>query len=50
YRQEEEAHLAKLEAFLELYCAGLPADLAENLRTFWLAWNAGGGLAGAWEG
>ena len=39
YRQEEEAHLAKLEAFLELYCAGLPADLAENLRTFWLAWN-----------
>ncbi|KRU85466.1 elongation factor P maturation arginine rhamnosyltransferase EarP [Pseudomonas aeruginosa] len=49
YQQEEEAHLAKLEAFLDLYCAAQPPALAQSLRAFWLAWNVGGELGGLWE-
>lgn len=39
YRQDEEAHLAKLDAFLDLYCAAMPAPLAQTTRNFWQAWN-----------
>lgn len=39
YRQEEEAHFAKLEAFLGLYCAGMAPDLARLTRAFWRGWN-----------
>jgi uncharacterized repeat protein (TIGR03837 family) len=39
YRQAEDAHLDKLAAFLDLYCAGLPADTAHLIRAFWQAWN-----------
>jgi uncharacterized repeat protein (TIGR03837 family) len=52
YRQEDEAHFAKLEAFLDLYCAGMDAELADLTRRVWRAWNreAGGGdLWPAWR-
>ena len=41
YPQQQGAHLPKLAAFLDLYCAGLAGEEAAALRRFWLAWNAG---------
>ncbi len=41
YPQEEGAHWPKLEAFLGLYCQGLPAETAAALTSFWRAWNKG---------
>lgn len=39
YPQEERAHWRKLDAFLDLYVAGLAAPAAGALRRFWHAWN-----------
>ncbi len=39
YPQAESAHLAKLNAFLDLYCEQLDAPAAQALRALWLAWN-----------
>lgn len=39
YRQDEGAHLDKLAAFLDLYCAGLPPATASLVREVWQAWN-----------
>lgn len=39
YRQQEAAHFAKLEAFLDRYCAAMPSNLAALTRDFWRAWN-----------
>jgi len=39
YPQSEDVHLAKLEAFLDRYCAGLPDELAASLRSLWRRWN-----------
>jgi uncharacterized repeat protein (TIGR03837 family) len=45
YPQAADAHRAKLDAFLALYCDGLGAPL----RPLWHAWNGcGPGVAGAW--
>jgi uncharacterized repeat protein (TIGR03837 family) len=41
YPQEENAHLAKLDAFLDIYCAELPSATNHALREFWHAWNGG---------
>lgn len=48
YRQEEGAHLVKLEAFLQCYSAGLPDEVAADVTAFWQAWNRGEGVAEAW--
>jgi uncharacterized repeat protein (TIGR03837 family) len=40
YPQPEDAHSNKLDAFLEMYCAGFPQPAATALRTMWQAWNA----------
>jgi len=50
YPQQEAAHWPKLQAFLELYCAGLPAEIARPVRRFWEAWNHGdaAGVEAAW--
>ena len=52
YPQKDEAHLPKLEAFLGLYCQGLPAETAVVLTRIWRAWNQGDGTAveSAWTG
>lgn len=50
YAQEEQAHLVKLDAFLALFTEDLPEDAALALKAFWQAWNAGQGLAKAWQG
>jgi uncharacterized repeat protein (TIGR03837 family) len=48
YRQEEEAHFAKLEAFLDLYCADMEPELAALTRDAWRAWNRESGFAALW--
>lgn len=50
YAQEQDAHLAKLQAFLDCYLAGLPLATARAVAEFWLAWNRGGDVAGRWPG
>lgn len=39
YIQPEDAHLTKLEAFLDLYCADMTPALAQQTRMLWRAWN-----------
>ena len=41
YPQEENAHLAKIDAFLDIYCAELANVTSDALREFWHAWNGG---------
>ncbi len=48
YPQDDEAHHAKLEAFMDCYCAGLGAGDANALRSFWQIWNKGAGAGTAW--
>ncbi|EKB17730.1 elongation factor P maturation arginine rhamnosyltransferase EarP [Aeromonas veronii] len=48
YQQEEEAHLVKLEQFLDHYLADLPADCAQWLRRFNLALNRGEDCRALW--
>jgi uncharacterized repeat protein (TIGR03837 family) len=49
YRQEEDAHLAKLAAFLDLYCADLPPATDSLLREIWQAWNREGDIGLHWS-
>ncbi|MDR1934244.1 MAG: elongation factor P maturation arginine rhamnosyltransferase EarP [Candidatus Accumulibacter sp.] len=50
YPQEENVHHAKLAAFLDACCAGLPRAPAAAVREFSLAWNGVGALTGdLWE-
>ncbi len=39
YPQQDSAHIEKLRAFLKLYCAGLPPDVAQSMQNFWARWN-----------
>ena len=41
YPQQDEVHIEKLRAFLQLLCAGLPSDVAHAMQNFSIAWNAG---------
>jgi uncharacterized repeat protein (TIGR03837 family) len=41
YPQQEEAHRPKLQAFLGLYCEGLPPAIAAAVTKLWQAWNHG---------
>ncbi|MBD1598196.1 elongation factor P maturation arginine rhamnosyltransferase EarP [Pseudomonas typographi] len=50
YPQEEDAHRIKLEAFLELYLAGLDAPARQALGGLHRAWNFGGNMGLAWQG
>jgi uncharacterized repeat protein (TIGR03837 family) len=52
YAQQEGAHWPKLDAFLGLYCQGLPAEIAVAATRFWHAWNKGDGreVEPAWPG
>ena len=51
YPQQDEAHLPKLEAFLDLYLAGLDPRTKVRIITLWHGWNRGAlpmGAMGAW--
>jgi uncharacterized repeat protein (TIGR03837 family) len=52
YPQQAGAHWPKLEAFLDLYCQGLRAEMAAAITIFWRAWNKGDALEveAAWPG
>ncbi|PWB54573.1 MAG: hypothetical protein C3F18_06655, partial [Nitrosomonadales bacterium] len=45
YPQQEDAHWVKLQAFLDRYCAALPAEAASGVSAFWQAWNRGFSLS-----
>jgi uncharacterized repeat protein (TIGR03837 family) len=47
YPQEQDAHLAKMDAFLTRMEAGLPDDVRLPQRAFWYAWNAADPIATA---
>ena len=49
YQQEENAHLAKLAAFLERYTAGLSSSATNATVDLFKTWNSGGDLRQAWE-
>ncbi len=49
YPQDDAAHLAKLEAFLERYCAEMPTSMAATVKEMFLAWNTGQGIVSAWR-
>ena len=52
YPQQEDAHQPKLQAFLDLYCAGLAAETTAALTRLWQAWNNGDDVEveAAWPG
>lgn len=49
YPQDDAAHHIKLEAFLEHYCAAMEAEIAENVRALFIAWNSGHDIAATWQ-
>ncbi len=53
YHQEDEAHLDKLNAFLDLYCTGLDQPSASAIRQVFAVWNEAGdnkaGFGVAWQ-
>lgn len=49
YEQDDDAHWVKLDAFLELYLAGLSPDAGKALNDFWHTWNAGTAGAESWH-
>ncbi|GGP20947.1 hypothetical protein GCM10010970_17750 [Silvimonas iriomotensis] len=48
YPQDDAAHEIKLEAFVDRYTRHWPAQDAQVLRAFWLAWNRGALVPGQW--
>ncbi|CAI8882215.1 Protein-arginine rhamnosyltransferase [Pseudomonas sp. IT-P12] len=48
YRQDEDIHLDKLEAFLTLYTEGLSAPAREAISGLWRAWNGADPVADQW--
>ena len=49
YRQDEDIHLDKLEAFLDLYTQGLSPQARDAINGLWQAWNAGGDMGQSWK-
>ncbi len=48
YPQADNAHQAKLNAFLDLYTAGMPPDMAAAVRALWHSWNGDGQPGSTW--
>lgn len=48
YPQQEDAHWPKLDAFLDLYCKGMPAEASSAVQAFWHGWNRGSDMGDAW--
>ncbi|MDO8343184.1 MAG: elongation factor P maturation arginine rhamnosyltransferase EarP [Cellvibrio sp.] len=49
YPQDEEVHITKLNAFLDLYTDQTAPALKTALHQSWLAWNQGGDVEDAWH-
>ncbi|MHA6493592.1 elongation factor P maturation arginine rhamnosyltransferase EarP [Pseudomonas borbori] len=48
YQQADNAHMEKLDAFLQLYQQDMPAEASDALGRFWHAWNAGQEAGDSW--
>lgn len=48
YEQDDDAHWAKLDAFLDLYRTGLSAQAGQALTQVWHHWNAGQDMGQSW--
>lgn len=48
YEQDDDAHWAKLDAFLELYRVGLSDEGSQALAGVWRNWNAGHDMTQSW--
>jgi uncharacterized repeat protein (TIGR03837 family) len=49
YQQEEDAHMIKLQAFLDIYTQEFPEELREKLSEFWLGWNRQNSIIDTWN-
>ena len=49
YRQDEDIHLDKLDAFLDLYTQDLSAPAKAALIALWQAWNTDSDMASGWK-
>ena len=49
YEQDDDAHWAKLDAFLALYLAGLSDGARQALTEVWRQWNAGKDMTRGWN-
>lgn len=49
YPQDEEVHITKLNAFLDLYTAHCGTPLGNSIRASWLAWNQGEDIESSWH-
>lgn len=49
YPQDEETHIAKLNAFLDIYTGNISPLFDAAIRQSWLAWNQGGEIGMAWQ-
>ena len=49
YRQDDAAHMLKLEAFLSRFADGLDPDSRRATEAFWQAWNEGTMQPGVWN-
>ncbi|KKO44294.1 hypothetical protein WG68_16545 [Arsukibacterium ikkense] len=49
YRQQQAAHLIKLQAFLDSYGQQMPAALAQVVQQFYLSWNNDDYLGTTWR-
>jgi uncharacterized repeat protein (TIGR03837 family) len=49
YPQDEETHIAKLNAFLNIYTGNIPPLFETAIRQSWLAWNQGGDIGMVWQ-
>lgn len=49
YRQDEDIHLDKLEAFIALYTKGLSEPARQAMSGLWRAWNNGESLTDHWQ-
>lgn len=49
YEQDDDAHWPKLDAFLELYLAGLSEEARQALTGVWRSWNAGQDMTAGWS-
>ncbi len=46
YPQSDQAHVRKLEAFLDIYAKGLDLEARAAIHRLWVAWNLPGGQSG----
>lgn len=49
YPQDDDVHITKLNAFLDLYSPKTSPALKSALQQSWLAWNQGGDMEQAWN-